>query len=138
MSISDTEPEEIFNAEIVAKRVGIKTTADKKQGLWFNEDQLQSGNGCQYIECAETEESMDNYHTELCPVDYYAIRLIVSMDISKKFNMRVMMKTLHKVGQSWSIIPSTSLENELSTCVPMELYNLMTVSKELEPDFWNN
>ena len=84
MSISDTETEEIFNAEIVAKRVGIKTTADKKQGLWFNKDQLQSANGCQYIECAETEESMDNYNAELCPVDYYAIRLMVRGDTAKR------------------------------------------------------
>ena len=81
---------------------------------------------------------MENYQAELCPIDYYTIRLtvlgettrrrhfFVPMDIAEKFNKKVMMKTRHKAGQSWSVIPSTTLKVHLETCVPQEIHDLMT------------
>ena len=76
------------------------------------EDKQESTGENMYIECVESEDSMDINHIELCPVNHFAIRMnvtghqtvrkyfFVSLIILAEFNMKALMKTCHCAGQS--------------------------------------
>ena len=54
----------------------------------------------------------------------------VSLKVSAEFNMKALMKT-HPAGLSWSVITATNVLEELSTCVPNELKQLILIQMKL-------